>query len=309
MVGRTVAPGERPGRIGRREPRRRAGEGVGSVAAMDPEPDHPQGRSPLDGRVALVTGANHGIGAAVAVALARRGADVAVTYLRTGHPASVADYDTARRADGSATVAAVEACGRRAVAVEADLADPDAPERVLDEVATALGRVEVLVHNASGWRKDSFAADGLDAVGRPGDPITVETIDAQLHVDARAGALLMARMIDRHRAAGAGWGCIVTLTSGDGGAFPGEVSYGAAKAALISYTLSAASEAAVDGITANVVYPPVTDTGWITDEVREFVARDPDHHHVAEPDEVAEVIAWLCSDAGRLVTGNVLRLR
>lgn len=265
--------------------------------------------APLAGRVALVTGANHGIGAATAVALARRGADVAVTYLRTGDPHSVEDYDTARRADATAVVAAVEAGGRRATAIEADLSDAAAPERVLDDVETALGRVEVLVHNASGWRKDSFSAGGLDAVGRPGAPITAESIDAQLHVDARAGALLMARMIDRHRAAGADWGRIVTLTSGEGGAYPGEVSYGAAKAALISYTLSAASEAAADGIAANVVYPPVTDTGWVTDDVRAFVARDHDHHHIADPEEVAEVIAWLCADAGRLVTGNVIRLR
>ncbi|MEM9714097.1 MAG: SDR family oxidoreductase, partial [Actinomycetota bacterium] len=85
--------------------------------------------------------------------------------------------------------------------------------------------------------------------------------------------------------------------------------YGAAKAALISYTLSAAAELAGDGITANVIYPPVTDTGWITDDVRAFVERDLDHHHVAEPSEVADVIGWLCAEAGRVVTGNVLRLR
>jgi 3-oxoacyl-[acyl-carrier protein] reductase len=101
----------------------------------------------------------------------------------------------------------------------------------------------------------------------------------------------MAEFIQRHRSRHADWGRIVTLTSGEGRAFPGEVSYGAVKAALISYTLSAAAEMAADGVTANVVYPPVTDTGWITDEVRAFVATDLDHHHVADPDEVAEVIA------------------
>jgi len=58
-----------------------------------------------------------------------------------------------------------------------------------------------------------------------------------------------------------------------------------------------------------VVHPPVTDTGWITDEVRAAVAASPDHVHVAEPDEVAAVILYLCSDQARLVTGNVIRLR
>jgi 3-oxoacyl-[acyl-carrier protein] reductase len=73
--------------------------------------------------------------------------------------------------------------------------------------------------------------------------------------------------------------------------------------------MSAAAELARYGITANALHPPVTDTGWVTDDVRAFVASSSDHHHVATPDEVAEVVAWLCSDAARLVTGNVLRMR
>ena len=169
--------------------------------------------------------------------------------------------------------------------------------------------MSILVHNASGWRKDSYAPEQSDAVGRTSQMVDRRSIDAQLHVDARAGALLMAEFITRHRARGSTWGRIVTLTSGEGRQFPGEVSYGAGKAALISYTLSAAAEMADDGVTANVVYPPVTDTGWVTPAVREFVANDFDHHHIADPAEVAEVIGWICSKAGRLVTGNIIRLR
>lgn len=271
--------------------------------------------STLHGRVALVTGANHGIGAATAEALAGRGADIAVAYYC--EPAQVPSaesgtddaYHRARAADGSATIAAVEATGSRAVGLDTDLTDPAAPERLLDHVEATLGPVSILVHNASGWTKDSFAPGAVDAVGREAPAVTADSIDAQLAVDARAGALLLASFIRRHRARSDDWGRVVTLTSGDGGAFPGEVSYGAAKAALVSYTLSAAAEMAADGVTANVIYPPVTDTGWITDEVRAFVARDLQHHHIAQPSEVAEVIAWLCADAGRVVTGNVLRLR
>lgn len=263
----------------------------------------------LNGKVALVTGANHGIGAATAIALAERGADIAVSYLRTGDPTRDDDYTTARVADGSDTIAAIERLGRRCLAIEADLADPTTPARLFDEAEAALGAVSVLVHNASGWQKDSYAPSRPDAVGRLSEMVNTEAIDAQLHVDARAGALLMAELIQRHRGRGDNWGRIVTLTSGEGKGFPGEVSYGAGKAALISYTLSAAAEMADDGITANVIYPPVTDTGWITDEVRKFVARDHEHHHVAEPSEVADVIAWLCDEAGRVVTGNILRLR
>ncbi len=263
----------------------------------------------LAGTVAIVTGANHGIGAATAVALAERGADIAVSYLRTGDLGQSDAYNTARAAGSEAVIAGIEALGRRAIAIEADLTDPSVPGHLFDEAESALGPVSVLVHNASGWHKDSFSPDRGDAVGRTSVLVATASIDSQLHIDARAGALLMAEFISRHRARGAHWGRIVTLTSGEGKHFPGEVSYGAGKAALISYTLSAAAEMADDGVTANVVYPPVTDTGWITDEVRAFVANDFDHHHIAEPSEVAEVIGWLCGEAGRLVTGNVLRLR
>ena len=87
------------------------------------------------------------------------------------------------------------------------------------------------------------------------------------------------------------------------------MSYGAAKAALENYTMSAAFELAPLGITANVVHPPVTDTGWVTDDVRRHVNERPDLIHIARPEDVATVIAFLVSDDARLITGNRLHLR
>lgn len=87
------------------------------------------------------------------------------------------------------------------------------------------------------------------------------------------------------------------------------MSYGAAKAALENYTMSAATELAGQGITANAVHPPVTDTGWVTAAVREAVQANPSQIHVAQPEGVAEVVLWPCSDAARMVTGNVIRMR
>jgi 3-oxoacyl-[acyl-carrier protein] reductase len=98
------------------------------------------------------------------------------------------------------------------------------------------------------------------------------------------------------------------MTSGGPQGFPGEVTYGAAKAALENYTMSAAFELGPSGVTANMVYPPVTDTGWVTDAVQEEIDRRVDLFRVAQPEEVANVIAWLCSDDAYLVTGNILRL-
>lgn len=268
---------------------------------------------PLDGRVAVVSGANHGIGAATAAQLARLGADVAITYLayaQTDHdPGRPAEYREQRAQDAAATVAAVEAVGRRAHAVEADLADAETSTRVFAEAESALGPVSILVNNASGWRKDTFSSDRHDPLGRHHEALSGDTALPQLLVDARGGALMIAELAASVRRHQLGWGRVVSLTSGGAMGFPGEVSYGAAKAALENYTMSASIELAPDGITANVVYPPVTDTGWITEEVRAFVEASSDHVHIAQPAEVAEVIGWLCSDAARLVTGNIIRLR
>jgi 3-oxoacyl-[acyl-carrier protein] reductase len=258
----------------------------------------------MTGRVALVTGGNCGIGAATAVELARRGAAVLLTYLRMpADPGGEAAYNAQRAAGAAPVVDAIRAAGGRAEAIEADLADPAAPARLFDAAEAALGPVEILVCNASSWVQDTFTPAAEDQFGRPMRPLTAETFDAQFAVDARANALLIAELARRHRARGAAWGRIVSLTSGGPQGFPSEVSYGAAKAALENYTMSAASELLSDGITANVVYPPVTDTGWVTPEVRAAFPR------VAQPEDVARVIAMLCSDDAALVTGNVVRMR
>jgi 3-oxoacyl-[acyl-carrier protein] reductase len=128
-------------------------------------------------------------------------------------------------------------------------------------------------------------------------------------VDAMAAALLISEFAQRHLARGGTWGRIIGLTSGGDLGFPEEVSYGAAKAAQTNYTMSAALELAAYGVTANMVYPPVTDTGWVTDAVREVVAASPTLIHVAAPAEVAAVIAYLASEAAGLITANVITLR
>jgi 3-oxoacyl-[acyl-carrier protein] reductase len=252
----------------------------------------------LRGHVALVTGANHGIGAATAHALGVHGADVLLSWLRSAeHP------------DAGDAEAGIRSAGGRAATIEVDLADADAPVRLFEEAEAAFGPVDILINDASAWVGDSFAPRPSDRFGREQQPVSPETIDRVFAVDARAGALLIAEFAQRHLARGGTWGRIVGLTSGGPLGFPEEVSYGAAKAALENFTMSAALELARYGVTANVVHPPVTDTGWITPEVRRAVEDSAELFHVATPDEVAEVIAFLVSDAAALITANVVRLR
>jgi 3-oxoacyl-[acyl-carrier protein] reductase len=261
---------------------------------------------------AIVTGANHGIGAAAAQALARRGCAVLCTYLRLDDPEDPAipqTYRDHRARDADAVAARISEHGGTAVAVEADLSDPAAPARLFDTAEERLGPVDILVNNATGWLADTFAATLVDAAGRTLQPVTAQSWTRQFTVDAMGAALMIAEFARRHIARAGTWGRIIGLTSGGGLGFPGEVSYGAAKAAQENYTMSAAAELAPFGVTANMVHPPVTDTGWVTDAVRELVAASTDLFHVATPQEVAEVIGWLASDSSALVTGNVLRLR
>jgi 3-oxoacyl-[acyl-carrier protein] reductase len=266
----------------------------------------------LHGRIALVTGANHGIGAATAQALAACGAAVVVSYLRIpdAGDATVPElYRKNRAMDAAHVLAGIEMNGGRAVAVEADLGGPRTSEQLFDAAESAFGPVDILINNATGWAADTFSPTPSGRFGHHQVRVSADTIDRQFAVDARGSALLISEFARRHTTRHATWGRIISLTSGGPTGFPNEVSYGAAKAALENYTMSAAFELAAFGITANVLQPPVTDTGWVTDEVRQHVAERPDLIHVASPREVAGVIAFLVSDEAHLITGNRIHLR
>jgi 3-oxoacyl-[acyl-carrier protein] reductase len=264
------------------------------------------------GHTAIVTGANHGIGAATAEALARRGCAVLCTFLRVedpDDPGTPQVYRDNRAGDAAAVIARIGKEGGTAVAMEADLSDPATPALLFEAAKEQFGPVDILVNNATGWLADTFVATATDRLGRSLQPVTAATWTRQFAVDAMGAALMISEFARRHIARQATWGRIIGLTSGGELGFPEEVSYGAAKAAQENYTMSAALELAPYGVTANMVYPPVTDTGWVTDAVRDHVAASLTLIHIATPAEVAEVIAYLASDAAALITANVITLR
>jgi 3-oxoacyl-[acyl-carrier protein] reductase len=264
----------------------------------------------LTGHVALVSGANHGIGAATARLLARHGAAVLITYLRTEafgqYPQA---YRASRGLDGQDVAASIRTAGGQARAVEADLLDVSVVPRLFAEAEENFGPVDILVNNATGHcAHDSFAARRPVGKESP-DTLTADIFDKTFGVDARAGAMMIAEFARRHIGRQADWGRIIGLTSGGPMGFPGELSYGAAKAALENYTMAASVELGGLGVTANMVYPPVTDTGWVTDDVRDFVDHSDDHIHVARPEDVAGVILLLCGPDASMITGNIVRMR
>jgi 3-oxoacyl-[acyl-carrier protein] reductase len=230
---------------------------------------------------ALVTGASRrgGIAAAVVEALRRDGWEVATTGWRA--------YDASE--PWGSEPGEADALGRGTF-IEADLSDPEAPAAVLAAAEDALGPLTALVvlHTESrfGGVLDTEAAD----------------FDRHLAVNARSALLLAAEFARRFRGE-AGSGRIVAFTSG---AVHGEVAYGASKGALERIVVAAAAELGPLGISVNAVDPGPSDTGWISPELREVFEQGTPLGRVGQPQDAAELVAFLCSPRGGWITGQVI---
>jgi 3-oxoacyl-[acyl-carrier protein] reductase len=176
-------------------------------------------------------------------------------------------------------------------------------------VEAALGPVDVLVNNAAHSVPDGFAPmpyEEMDWAGRDRGTIDAASHDRHFAVNSRAVALLMAEYARRNVARGATWGRIVNISTDGADSFPGEVSYGASKAALESYSRSAAIELAQYGITVNIVAPGPIQTGWIPPDAESQIVTTIPLGRIGEPADVADVVVFLASEQARWVTGQCL---
>ncbi|MEX0785966.1 MAG: SDR family oxidoreductase [Dehalococcoidia bacterium] len=272
----------------------------------------------LAGRTAIVTGANHGIGAATAQALAAQGASVFVHYLRwrgdlsqLGSPGAGGEalYRSRQAAPPDELIASIRANGGRAEAWEADLSDPSTIPQLFDRVEDAFGPVEVLINNAAHCRSDSFLPEsvgGRDLYGEALPSVTAATHDNHFAINSRAVALTMAEFARRHIEREANWGRIINISTDAAATFPHEVSYGASKYALESYSRSAAVELGRYGVTVNVVSPGPIQTGYITPKAEETLIWRIPLTRLGVPEDVADVIAFLTSEQARWLTGQLL---
>jgi 3-oxoacyl-[acyl-carrier protein] reductase len=281
----------------------------------------------LKGKVALVTGANHGIGAATAQALAAEGAAVFITYLRlhqhdaTGSRPSageeesipgVALYHARQAMSADHVVQAIRKRGGRAVAWEADLADPTTIPELFARVEDTLGPVDILVNNAACCVPDTFVphsvlgTEGHAPTGVHTVTVTAESHDQHFAVNSRAVALMMAEYARRYERRGARWGRIINVSTDGASGFTGEISYGASKHALESYSRAAAAELGPLGITVNVVSLGPVQTGYITPELAERLAAEIPLRRIGQPQDVADIILFFASEQSRWVTGQLL---
>jgi 3-oxoacyl-[acyl-carrier protein] reductase len=236
----------------------------------------------LSGKVAIVTGGSRGIGAAIARRLAGEGAQVALFY-----------RSNAEAAD--ATVRAIEAAGGQAAAFKADVADEVAVRLAVREVATRFGRVDALVNNAG-----IFEAEPVGEISR-------ESFHRQFAVNAWSVLASTQAALEHFPAAG---GAIVNVSSSLAvRPEPQTVSYSASKAAVDSLTLGCAIELGARGIRVNAVAPAITRTDMTADipaeQLREETRLTP-LGRLAEPGDIADVVAFLCSDDARWITGRSL---
>jgi 3-oxoacyl-[acyl-carrier protein] reductase len=191
--------------------------------------------------------------------------------------------------------------------IEVDLAEPEAPAKLFDFAEERFGPVGILVNNAACWQGDSFRDDKRVIESGPRTAtVTAETFDKHFDVNARAVALLMHEFARRHAANGRRWGRIISVSTEGARCFPGEISYGAGKAAMESLTRSAAIELGPSGITANIVSLGAVDTGWVTPDLEQRIIRRTPLGRVGQPDDIADVIVFLTSHQARWVTGQTV---
>lgn len=235
----------------------------------------------LAGKRALVTGGSRGIGAAIAIALAEKGADVALTYEKSADRAA-------------AVVREIEAKGRKAVAIQANSADPVAAKRSVSEAAGALGGLDILINNAA------------IVLYAPTAEISVEMIDAMHAVNVR-GPVLTSQAATAYLPAG---GRIVNIGSAGADRMIGHPGtfYFMTKSALHSFTRGLAQELGPRDITVNLVQPGSTDTdmnpahGESSDFQRSLSALG----RYGTPKDVAAAVVFLASPSARHITGAIL---
>ena len=239
----------------------------------------------LDGRVAFVTGGSRGIGRAVCVALARRGANVAFGYFRNG--------EAARE-----TTRSLEDEGVKAVALKANVADEAALDRAFDQLGETFGRLDVFVSNAA------------SGVIKPLPDLDERAWRWTMDANARAfylGGLRARTLMDRG-------GTMVAMSSGGAGrVLPGYAVVGASKAAIEAVARYMAVEFAADGIRVNVVSPGVVDTEALRHfpmrrEMLEAAGSRTPAGRLVTPDDVARTVDFLTSQSSEMVTGQVITI-
>lgn len=274
----------------------------------------------LTGKVAIVTGANHGIGAATAQALAVQGVRLFLSYFhepvaytptelaqaKTAGTGSDALYRAMQQQPAETVVDAIRAAGGEAIAWPADLGGAAAIPQLFDRCEAVLGPPDILVANHTFCVPETFDPALVTADEGGIFLPSADVIDRHFAVNSRAVALLMHEFTQRYLARGAQWGRIITVSTDAAHAHTANISYAASKHAIESYSRSAAAELGKYGITVNIVAPGPIQTGYITPASEAVINEGTPLGRLGTPEDVADVIVFLASEQARWLTGQLL---
>lgn len=260
----------------------------GLASKMEPVPDHGEksykGSGRLEGRKALITGGDSGMGRAAAIAYAREGADVAINYL------------PAEEEDARQVVALIEKAGRKAVALPGDLRDKDFCAKLVEDAAAALGGLDILVNNAARQQTKAALAD-----------ISYEDFDATMKTNIYATFLITQAALPHLKP-----GSAIIQTTSVQAYDPSEdlVDYAITKAAVMNFTKSMAKQLGPKGIRVNGVAPgpiwtPLQVSGGATMEKLEKFGGDTPLGRPGQPAELASIYVQLAAADASYATGQV----
>lgn len=281
----------------------------------------------LAGKVVIVTGANHGMGASMAAAFTKQGANVLIHYYCAGAEAygdlSEEDADKAavpgrayyykmQTSSPDELIKTIRDSGGKCFALESDLAEPENIPTIFDKAEEVFGPVDIVVNNAAYSRCDTFIPeDVLKNEPQFVEQFPKETISAQSHdksfaVNSRAVALMMAEFAKRYIARKAVWGRIINISSDGAFGYSEVVSYYASKWAGESFTRAAAVELGPYGITVNVISPGAVNTGWLPPETEKNLAGTYPLRRLGKPEDIANAVIFMASVQADWITGQVL---
>lgn len=255
----------------------------------------------LSGRVAFVTGSGRGLGRAIAERLAELGADIVIHDISDTAPA---EFDEA--ADLGEVAKAISQYGVRVTTVTGDIADEAAMVRCVQEIEAALGPIDLLVNCAGG---DIAAAGGKP---QPNDALNIPLIDARALIDRNlVGTMVVCRAVcPGMRERGSGAVVNIASTAAHVGLTDGVV-YAVVKAAIVQWTRCLAEDLRSHGVRVNCVSPGPTMTArFLATRETDPRLRDPNLplERYGLPSDIADAVAFLCSDASSFISGQVLRV-
>lgn len=276
----------------------------------------------LKNKVVLISGANHGIGAAAAEAFAAQGAKVFITYYRGPCKYSEEElnkaeklgiggdvlYRAKQQKSAEPLVEKIISKGGTAFAHEVDLEDPKNIPKLFDLCEEKLGPVDILVNNHTYCVLETFDPALVDKSGKEGgiELTSAAGIDKHFAINSRAYALMMSEYLKRFLQRKAKWGRIINTSTDAAHAHTANISYAASKHAIESYSRSAAAEIGKYGITVNIVSPGPIQTGYLEPKDVENISRNTPLGRVGEPCDVADVMVFLAFEQARWLTGQLI---